>query len=197
MNKPDRASLRKDLRSKRHALSSAEQHHAARRLYHQVINQRFFIKARRIGFYFASDGEIDPLPILFKALEMGKQCLLPVLSPRHPGRVCFAPFVEGDSLQPNQLGILEPVAPARHFVSPRSINLVFVPLVGFDEHCNRLGMGKGFYDRTFAYGARTGYNKPKLVGLAHQCQKADSIPINTWDVPMSRIVSDREIYYPH
>lgn len=196
MNSTERASLRKDLRHKRHLLSSFEQHHAAKRLYHQVVTRPFFIKARRVGFYFASDSEIDPLAILFKALEMGKQCYLPVLSPHRQGQVCFAPFRDGDALQPNNWGILEPAIRTTQLVSPRSINLVFVPLVGFDEHCNRMGMGKGFYDRTFSYRNRVGYQKPKLVGLGHECQKVAAIPMEPWDVGLDAIVSDREIYYP-
>ncbi len=196
MNKSDRANLRKELRRKRHSLSSSEQHIAAKRLYRQVATQTFFLKARRIGFYFASDAEVDPLAILIKALEMGKQCFLPLLSAHQPGKVCFAPFREGDALQPNQWGILEPVTKVRDLVSIRAINLVFVPLVGFDERCSRLGMGKGFYDRTFSYKSRTGNNKPKLVGLAHECQKIDLIPTDSWDVRLDEVITDSNVYYP-
>jgi 5-formyltetrahydrofolate cyclo-ligase len=196
MNNSDRASLRMELRRKRHSLTSSEQHHAAKRLHRQVTSRTFFLKARRIGFYFASDAEIDPLTIMFKALEMGKQCFLPLLGAHQPGKVCFAPFREGDALQPNQWGILEPVTEVRDLVSTRSINLVLVPLVGFDERCNRLGMGKGFYDRTFGYKTRTGYNKPKLVGLAHECQKTPSVPTDSWDVRLDGVISDRDVYFP-
>jgi len=192
----DRATLRMELRRKRHALSSSEQHHAAKRLYHRVATQTFFLKAKRIAFYFANDAEVDPLALLFKALEMGKQCFLPILSSHQPERVCFASFREGDPLEPNQWGVLEPVSTVRDLVSTRSINLVFVPLVGFDEHCNRLGMGKGYYDRTFGYKTRTGYNKPKLVGLAHECQKTPSVPTDFWDVRLDGVISDGNIYYP-
>jgi 5-formyltetrahydrofolate cyclo-ligase len=73
---------------------------------------------------------------------------------------------------------------------------VLVPLVGFDEHCNRLGMGKGFYDRTFGYKTRTGYNKPKLIGLAHECQKIPSVPTDSWDVRLDGVISDRGVYFP-
>jgi 5-formyltetrahydrofolate cyclo-ligase len=196
MNNSERASLRMELRRKRHALSSSEQYKAAERLYHQIAIQPFFLRAKRIGFYFASDGEIDPLAVLFKAMDMGKQCFLPLLSAHQPGKVCFAPFREGDTLQPNQWGILEPVVEVRQLVSTRSINLVFAPLVGFDEHCNRLGMGKGFYDRTFSYKSRTGCNKPKLVGLAHECQKIDQIPTDSWDVRLDGVISDLIAFSP-
>ena len=196
MNNSDRANLRMELRRKRRSLSNSEQHHAAKRLYRLVVNRTLFLKAKRIGFYFASDAEVDPLTILFKALEMGKQCFLPLLSTHQPGRVCFAPFREGDALEPNQWGILEPVTKARDLVSPRSINLVLVPLVGFDEDCNRLGMGKGFYDRTFSYKSRTGYNKPKLIGLAYECQKVDQIPTEPWDVRLDGVITDGRLYYP-
>ena len=190
----DRNNLRRDLRNRRRQLSLLQQQSAADRLYHLVMRWNLFMKSGRIAFYFASDGEIDPLAILFRALQMGKACYLPVLSPYQHNKVCFAPFRKGDALQPNRWGILEPVASVRSFIAPWSLNLVFVPLVGFDATGNRLGMGKGYYDRTFAFRARRDGPAPRLIGLAHECQRAEAIPVSDWDIPLDGVVSDRGIY---
>lgn len=190
----DRTTLRKELRQKRRILSHSDQHHAAKNLFHLLGKEMFFIKAKRIAFYFANDGEIDPLALLFKALAMNKQCYLPVLAPRPSGRLQFAAFRNGDALRPNRWGILEPDTFPRKIISPRALDLVLVPLVGFDRRCARLGMGKGFYDRSFAFKSRLGTSRPMLVGLAHECQKVDAIPSNSWDVPLDAVVTAEKIY---
>jgi len=190
----NRSRLRKTLRQRRKSLSNAEQRLAATRLYHNLIHDHLFLRAKRIGFYFPSDGEIDSMQLLIAALRMRKKCYLPLLSPHRPDQVSFVRFEEGDILQANRWGIAEPVASAARCTSPASLNLVLVPLVGFDENGARLGMGKGFYDRTFSFKRRTGTNRPRLVGLAHECQKAEKIPVSDWDVLLDAVVTDKMIY---
>jgi 5-formyltetrahydrofolate cyclo-ligase len=190
----DRALLRKTLRQQRQLLSNTEQDYAANALYHQLIRAGLLIPAKRVAFYFANDGEIDPLKILFKALSMGKQCYLPVLSPYHKGHLCFAPFKANCTLRSNRWGILEPDVPVRNFLSPRALDLVFVPLVGFDENCIRIGMGKGYYDRSFAFKNLLGSKRPRLVGLAHDLQKVATIPGEHWDVGLDAVITEKKIY---
>ena len=196
MNSSDRATLRRDLRIRRRSLTESELRFAAKQLYHRIVNQTFFIKAKRIAFYLASDAEIDPLAILFKALAMGKQCYLPLISTHQPGKVVFTLYKEGDPLQANQWGILEPVNHPHDLVAPQTLNLVFVPLVGFDSQCNRMGMGMGFYDRTFSFRHGNSITRPVLVGLAHECQKVDSLPVQPWDVPLDAVATDNDLYRP-
>ncbi|MEX2130021.1 MAG: 5-formyltetrahydrofolate cyclo-ligase [Pseudohongiellaceae bacterium] len=190
----NRSRLRKTLRQRRQSLSSAEQRLAATRLYHLLIHDHLFLRAERVGFYFPGDGEIDPMSLLLAALRMRKKCYLPLLSPHRPDQVSFARFEDGDILLPNRWGIPEPLASARHCAPSASLNLVLVPLVGFDESGARLGMGKGFYDRTFSFKRRLGTDRPRLVGLAHECQKAERIPVSDWDVPLDAVVTDKKIY---
>ncbi len=187
--------LRKQLRLQRRSLPVAEQRDKAIQVFHQVVTQAFFHRASRIAFYVANDGEVDPLAILLRAWQMGKHCYLPVLSAHRPDRVCFAAFRQEDELVPNRWGILEPGLPLRRLVAAYSLDLVLVPLVGFDEMCNRMGMGKGFYDRTFAYRQRLGFRRPRLVGLAYELQKTDSIPVRLWDVPLDAVVTESTTYW--
>ena len=190
----DRVNLRKALRQRRRSLSEAERELNAGQVYQRVVTGRLFNRSQRLAFYFASDAELDPLPILLRALKMGKQCYLPVLSAHRPDKVSFAPFRLGDELVPNRWGILEPDQLIRRLVKPQSLDLVFVPLVGFDADCNRMGMGKGFYDRTFAYRQRLGFQRPRLVGLAYENQKVESLPVSDWDVPLDAVVTDAAVY---
>ena len=196
MTHTDRNSLRQSLRQKRRQLSSSEQGQAARQIYALIVGEDFFVTAERIAFYMASDGEIDPSSLLTLALTTGKQCFLPVLHESNPDLVSFAPYSEESELAANRWGIAEPCVSVSELVDAESLDLVFVPLVGFDETCSRLGRGKGFYDRSFAFKSGFKNQKPLLVGLAHECQKLDRIPVSDWDVKLDAVISDRKSYRP-
>ena len=111
-------------------------------------------------------------------------------------RTLFVRYRQGDRLQRNRWGILEPRLQARRRVPARTLDVVLVPLVGFDAQGNRLGMGKGFYDRTFSFRAAARRQRPLLVGLAHECQRVESLERQAWDIRMDRIVSDTANYQP-
>lgn len=192
----ERTALRKSLRNTRRKLSIREQEEAAARLYNNIGGQHFFHSAKRIAFYLPSDGEIDPGLLLAAALARGKHCYLPLIHPHKKDQLLFVRYRNGDVLRSNRWGIHEPVLRSSSRISARALDLVFVPLVGFDTDCNRLGMGKGFYDRTFSFRSRTGKRRPMLIGVAHECQKVEGLSSREWDIRMDKIVSDRQTYQP-
>lgn len=194
MNSQTRSTLRQTLRQARRALSATQQDHAAVQLYHRINGQRYFHKAKRIAFYIAGDGEIDPSLLLAAALARGQHCYLPLIHPYRPERMLFLRYRQGDTLLRHPWGMWQPALRRGGLVSARSLDLVFVPLVGFDSACNRLGMGKGFYDKTFSFRTRTGRTSPKMIGLAHECQRVERLENQAWDVRMDKIVSDWETY---
>lgn len=195
MNQQSRP-LRQRLRQSRRALSTRQQTLASARVFHRISGQRYFRGAKRIAFYLASDGEIDPLLLLATALERGQHCYLPCIHPFNANRLLFVRYRQGDPLVRHRWGMLEPVLRKRALVSARTLNLAFVPLVGFDKERNRLGMGKGFYDRCFAFRTRAAKRCPQLIGLGHECQRVEALESNSWDVRMDKIVSDYETYQP-
>ncbi|MDO9316982.1 MAG: 5-formyltetrahydrofolate cyclo-ligase [Gammaproteobacteria bacterium] len=199
MTPSERASLRKSLRHCRRQLTPREQDAAASRLYDQVAGKRFFHCARRIAFYLPGDGEIDPGLLMAAALERGQHCYLPVIHPHKKNALVFVRFRSGDVLQTNRWGIYEPRLRSAALIPARALDLVLVPLVGFDAACNRLGMGKGFYDRTFGFrasGVRSRRRSPRLIGVAHECQRVSALKAQDWDIRMDRIVSDWQTYQP-
>jgi len=105
----------------------------------------------------------------------------------------FIKYEEGEQLIKNRLGILEPIFDAKKIIYPQKIDLVIVPLVGFDENANRLGNGGGYYDRTFIF-KKQQPNKPYLIGIGYECQKIPSLDIKDWDVPMDMIVTESFFY---
>ncbi len=182
--------LRGRLRRLRRRLSPAEQDRAAASLLDRIRDQEFFRASRRVAFYMAVAGEISPAPLLRHALDERKTCFLPVAAGARDLR--FVSYEVGSSLTENRWGIPEPAA-GRH-IEPRSLDLAFVPLTGFARDCARLGSGKGFYDRAFAFRLTNPQPRPLLVGLAHACQLLESLPVRDWDVPLDAVATPERIF---
>ena len=189
-----RDTLRSSLREKRHGLSTEQQMAASLALFNMLGNQDFFRVAQRIAFYQVADGEIDPRMLLDLALSEGKSCFLPVIQQDNPEFVSFAPYDANTELVPNKWSIAEP--PASEVISPTNFDVVFVPLVAFSKDCFRMGMGQGFYDRTFSFKIFNRRSSPMLVGLAHECQLIDSFPVESWDVRLDAVATEKKIYRP-
>lgn len=137
------------------------------------------------------DGEIDPARFAAMARRRGKSLWLPVLQAVPAGTLRFARWQKGSRMHRNRFGIPEP-AGVRLPVT--SLDLVLLPLVGFDQAGGRLGMGGGFYDRTLAFKARQPARQPRLIGLAHACQQVDSLERAGWDIGLDAVVTDRRWY---
>nr|WP_180202213.1 5-formyltetrahydrofolate cyclo-ligase [Pseudomonas sp. SbOxS1]NYU01576.1 5-formyltetrahydrofolate cyclo-ligase [Pseudomonas sp. SbOxS1] len=191
-----RPQLRRMLRKARRALTPSQQRQAARGLYKQLAQQPLFRRAKHISLYLPTDGEIDPRLLLRAAQRRGKATYLPVLSAWPRTKMVFQRIRPGEKLKPNRFRILEP----RHSLARQrkvwALDLVLLPLVGFDDVGGRLGMGGGFYDRSLAYLARRNdWRKPTLLGLAHECQKVERLAQASWDVPLQGTVTDKAWYH--
>ncbi|MEO5343522.1 MAG: hypothetical protein H7842_09335, partial [Gammaproteobacteria bacterium SHHR-1] len=74
--------------------------------------------------------------------------------------------------------------------------LLLMPLVGFDDRLHRLGMGGGYYDRSFAFLRRGRWHRPRLLGVAHECQRLTRLQPKPWDLAMDALVTERGFYLP-
>lgn len=190
-----RPQLRRLLRHNRRALSPAEQRQAARGMYRQLAQNPLFRRARHVSLYLPMDGEIDPRLLLRAAQKRGKTTYLPVLSAWPRTKMVFQRVRPGEKFKPNRFRIPEPRINARRQRKIWTLDLVMMPLVGFDPEGGRLGMGGGFYDRSLAYLARRkAWRKPVLLGLAHECQKVAKLAVASWDVPLAGTVTDKRWY---
>jgi 5-formyltetrahydrofolate cyclo-ligase len=174
--------VRQTIRLKRQQLSPATHYSAAVELSHFIANALWFRRSQRIAFYQAMPGEVDPRCLMQRALDLHKTCYLPVCDPLHRQRLFFVPYFSGMPLKYNRYGIAEPSLKIYPPCKPFALDLVFVPLVAFDRCGNRLGSGKGYYDRTFAH------QKPQLVGLAYDFQEVPQLIPQPWDIPLDKIV---------
>jgi 5-formyltetrahydrofolate cyclo-ligase len=190
-----RPQLRRLLRQKRRALSASAQRQAAQGLYRQLAQQPQFRRARHIALYLPNDGEIDPRPLLREAQRRGKRIYLPVLSAWPRTKMVFQRITRHEKLAGNRFRILEPRPQPARQRKIWALDLVLLPLVGFDDRGGRLGMGGGFYDRSLAYlRQRKNWHKPTLLGLAHECQRVDALAMASWDVPLQATVTNKAWY---
>ncbi|WP_245731865.1 5-formyltetrahydrofolate cyclo-ligase [Thiocapsa roseopersicina] len=180
-------------------MSSRSQRNHSRLVARLLRREIRFRRARRIAAYWPADGELDPRPLLEDAFTDGKAVYFPVLGKRIGGRsrvkLRFVRWIAGETMRPNHFGIPEPTRRGRHIRPARHLDLILVPLVGFDSACNRIGMGGGYYDRTLAFlKARRYWRRPRLIGLAHECQRIERIEPRPWDIPLDAVVTERRIY---
>ncbi len=189
-DKEDAAELRRHLRQMRGALTFEDQSRAADMLFNTVHDLQFYRQGTKLAFYFPTAGEIPPGSLLQHSLDAGKHCYMPVVANGYD--LTFVRYVHGTKLEKNRWGILEPIE--GETIEPRSLDVVFVPLLGFSSTCYRLGRGKGFYDRAFAFRATAPHEPPTLIGLAHDFQLVKSLPVEPWDVPLDAVMTPRRIF---
>lgn len=177
------------VRARRRALGIADRHHAADAVAAVLRRLPLWRRARRVGVYMPADGELDVLRAVTGAHRTTRRVYLPVV-PRHAGRLAFRPWETHTPLRPNRFGIPEPAAGTA--VPATRLDVVLTPLVAFDARGNRLGMGGGFYDRTFAGQARgRRWRRPRLIGVAYDFQRVDRLDARAWDVPLDAVITER------
>lgn len=178
----------------RNSLSRAQQQRASTELARTLERSALLLRHKHVALYLANDGEINPQLVMKRLLMRGVHCYLPVLHPVYPGRLQFCRITADTRYLANRYGIAEPCWPQRRLMSAGFLSLVLLPLVAFDASGNRMGMGGGYYDRSFAFKRRWGAPTPVLIGLAHECQKAESLHAQHWDLPLNGIITDKRFY---
>ncbi len=186
-NSLDKSQLRKTLRAKRRALPPNMQQQTARAVAETALSETHFSLGGHIALFMSADGEVDTAPLLEGLLARGKYCYLPVLV-EETTSLLFRQLVPGQAFLTNFFGLKEPDTRAP-LIAPERLDTVFMPLVGFDITGNRLGMGKGYYDRTFAFMREKDATGPILIGLAHECQRVETLEAADWDVPLGGILT--------
>lgn len=189
----DREALRAELRRRRADLPAAARIAGAQALAAQLLALPWMPARGRVAGYWAMDGEIA-LHAWQLALPADVAYCLPVL---HDDRTLrFAPWRPGEPLKANRYGIPEPEMPPAQLLEPASMDLVVLPLVSFDACGQRLGMGAGWYDRSFAFRRDAAAPPPWLVGAGFDLQRTDALPVEAWDVPLDAVCTERTTYLP-
>ncbi|MBN6710978.1 5-formyltetrahydrofolate cyclo-ligase [Haemophilus haemoglobinophilus] len=180
-----RQQIRQLIRKKRQKLTALEQTQAEQKITQKALNIIEQYQAEHIALYRSFDGEISTKLLIEKLWQQGKKVYLPVLHPFSHGNLLFLAFQKDTPMQQNKFGIFEPKLDVRNVLPLSQLDLIFTPLVAFDKKGNRLGMGGGFYDRTLQDWRKKSFIP---IGLAHQCQEVEQLPIESWDIPLADIL---------
>ena len=189
-----RRALRASLRARRRSLPIADRERAARQIARHADRMLHLHSGQRIGIYAATAEELDTSCLIALALRRGCLVYLPRIDPRP--RVRLMRFVRiaaiAHSSRMNRFGITEPEG--LELASARLLDVVFLPLVGFDRHGTRLGMGGGYYDRAFGFRRlRTFWHAPLLVGIGYALQEVQHIAPAAHDVPLDLVITERGV----
>jgi 5-formyltetrahydrofolate cyclo-ligase len=187
----ERARLRRELRRRRAALTPVARAGASRANAARLAAAGLLRPGLRIGAYLAVKSEISLGPFMSRALRAGCALWLPVVTDTRAHRMTFLPA--GRQRRRGAYGIPEPVGGAR--CAAQWLQVVLVPLVGFDAAGHRLGSGAGYYDRALAFRAgRRRWRGPRLIGVAHSCQQAAAIAALPTDVPLDAVVTEKGFF---
>ncbi|MDX2298551.1 MAG: 5-formyltetrahydrofolate cyclo-ligase [Xanthomonadaceae bacterium] len=181
--------LRQEMKARRAALPPVERIRCAEAVGHYLLSQQAVQQAQRVAGYWAVAGELS-LHAVASRVATSASYLLPRLGPE--GTLRFARWTPKVDLIPNRYGIPEPGVDLADCLGPEQLDLVLIPLLAFDAHGNRVGMGGGWYDRSFAYRLQR-TEKPFMVGVAYAFQEVDAIAAEPWDVPLDAVVTERGI----
>jgi len=153
-----------------------------------------FIQSNNIACYFAQEKEFDCESIIKAVWQSQKKCFLPVLSTDQKNFLDFVLYRSNDALRFNRYRILEPINKVK--IPSEALDVVIIPLVGFNEKGHRLGMGGGYYDRTFSYiNEKKCAKTPFLLGLAYEIQRFRLLPNDVWDVSLDGVLTEEKLYY--
>lgn len=182
----DLRALRRQLRAARRAVPPAQRRAAGVAIARLVAARHWLRPGQRVALFLSMPEEIDTQPLLRLAQSRRCHVHVPRISDRRHGRMVFLPL--SGPMGRGSFGIREPVGgrPLRAI----DMQLIFAPLVGFDDQGNRIGMGRGYYDRALAFRRRhTQRSAPRVVGVAYDCQRVSLLPVQPHDVPLDVILT--------
>lgn len=202
--------IRREFLQKRNRLTARQVEEWSRKICEHLLCREIFLKAETICFYYPLGNEVNLLRTAEEALRMGKQ----VAFPKTEGdRMWFCPVKNLSDFKEGNFHVMEPVGGEQLVDNPI---LILVPGVVFDRRKNRMGYGKGFYDRYLAEISKEQYNIPEgsrdrkralnaiqscenrnpvvTMGIAYECQLAETIPTEETDIPMDYILTEHGLY---
>lgn len=148
-----------------------------------------FRAANRIGMFLSMPDEVNLRPLVSIAWKQESEVYLPHVVGRGLP-LDFYQYTAESQTRVSRFGIEELVPETSQRGEPSDFDLILVPLVAFDEHCQRIGMGAGYYDRTLAFCMDQQQRRPILIGVAFQVQQQPSWSPCTWDVPLDVIITE-------
>lgn len=179
------ASTRLQCQQTRKQLPLADQATASRAICSRIFALEQYHKAKHIALYQAVNGEVD---LSHLTRLHGQSCYFPIMNADQT--LSFLPVTNDTTFIKNRFGIPEPDVARELALKACELDIIFLPVVAFDEFGTRLGMGSGYYDRTLAR-----EREALLIGVAYAFQQQPFIERQTWDVPLNAIITEHTTYW--
>ncbi len=182
---------RKEIIQNRRELSADERIRLSDIIADKVITLKEYKAADTVLIYADYNGEVATDKLINRALLDGKKVFAPVCEPDLT--LEFYRVYAVDELEPGAYGIREPLRIDYLKLKDSDITdktICITPGTLFDRQCNRMGYGKGYYDRFFA-----GHEIKNRIGIAYKMQITDGLEVNEYDVPMTVVVTEDDIFY--
>lgn len=179
-----KAFLREKLKNIRSQVSPAIAEATSQSIWHTLSGLPEFKKSKGIGAFASIPGEINTFSILEGSLKTGKKLYLPKVN-KDLSSFDYFPIADLKNLAPGPFGILEPTH--SHAAPWEELDLVLVPGLAFDLKGNRLGFGKGYYDRVLPNLKKSAL----IVGLAYSFQIVEKVPFTSDDIPMKALLTEK------
>jgi 5-formyltetrahydrofolate cyclo-ligase len=178
--------LRKEIKEKRRKQTKEEQRKKSKEIKEKLFNLKEYKNAKTVLFYVSYNSEVNTHDMIKEALNE-KRVIVPI-SNIETQTLSLSILNSWDDLEPSSYGILEPKKECIKNISIDEIDLVIVPGVAFDLKRNRLGHGKGYYDRLLD-------NAKNIIsiGLAFEFQIVNNLPVNSNDIPVDMIITEKRI----
>jgi len=201
----EKEDLRRRMLSIRKGIPDEEKHEMSRGIMERLFDLEEFHNAKTVAFYLSKKDEVDTWAMVEEAAA-GKEVLLPIVKVHllaacradsaQVARGCdqkvkekslkFVYYEKNGKMRRGPYGIMEPVG--EEFAGAE-IDLMVMPLAAADRKGNRIGMGKGYYDR---YLNGEGPKPKVLVGLCFDFQVVGDVPVEAHDVPLNIIITNKE-----
>lgn len=179
--------LRQAIKQKRKQLTNRQRQHLAKRAEQHLLKlAKILPKNAHIGLYLDAFGELPTAPLIRFCQNYGFIPYLPITLKDKP--LIFAPIfydLNKTATTRHRFGMKQPLA--KHTKTARQLDCIICPLVAVDKNGNRLGMGGGFYDRSFAT-----FNGLK-VGWCYDFQIVEQLQTNAWDKAIDWLITDKKM----
>ena len=189
--KQESVSVRRQLRraalDKRGALSAEQRERMSEQAVRLLAGSEEFQNAQTVMLYAHTKAELSLDALARHPLASGKRFVYPLCISKTE-MVALLPADE-EAWKEGAFGIREPRPERSERIAPESIDLVVCPCSAFDENCNRMGMGAGFYDRYLPK-----CSNAVICAVAFEAQKLPEVPVDAWDVPMEMVFTEKTVY---
>lgn len=187
----DKIKLRKQLLIQRDEMKKEEVEKLSREIMENLIDIPSFIQSKVVMIYLSFKNEVDTEAIIDWCFAQGKEVVIPYCAVENKEIIPCKLDSERKGLEKSKFGIWEPKKDSMISVDIGNIDAIITPGVGFDEDCNRLGFGGGYYDRFLAKRQK----EIPAIAICYQNQIVDSVPTDDYDIPMDIVVTERSIFY--